>query len=210
MVAQHERQLTALSMREKLGMSLYSVALFIHVSSAICLFIGMGIWLIGIAAIAHATRVEQVRTLADLMLMVRLVVPVSAFLVITAGLTMALTTWGLQTSWIAVALGGLILIGPIGTWVIDPKVRTMCALAHTLPDGPMSASLAALTHDCVLRIALHTTTAMLFGIIFLMTVKPAFMVAIGVMVISAFLGVVSAIAFVRATRNGASERHQSV
>ena len=93
-------------------MGLYSIMLFLHVSSAICLFIGMGIWLFGITAIARATRVEQVRTIADLMLMARLVVPVSAFLVIVAGLTMARIAWGLQTGWIAVALGSLVIIEP--------------------------------------------------------------------------------------------------
>src|SRR5882724_6989085 len=145
-------------------MGLYSIMLFLHVSSAICLFVGMGIWLFGITTIARATRVEHVRTIAELMLMARLVVPVSAFLVIVTGLTMALTVWGLQTSWIVVALGGLIFIGPIGTWLIDPKVRTLGALAHTLPDGPVPATLATRTHDGVLRVALHTTTALLFGI----------------------------------------------
>ena len=187
-------------------MGLYSIMLFLHVSSAICLFVGMGIWLFGITAIARATRVEQVRTIADLMLMARLVVPVSAFLVIVAGLTMALTTWGLQTSWIAVALGGLILIGPIGTWLIDPKVRTMSALAHTLPDGTVPSTLAARTHDGVLRIALHTTTALLFGIIFLMTTKPALTSAVGAMLIAALLGLASAILCVRSQGVGASER----
>ena len=187
-------------------MGLYSGMLFLHVSSAICLFVGMGIWLFGITAIARATRVEHVRTIADLMLMARLVVPVSAFLVIIAGLTMALTAWGLQTSWIAVALGGLILIGPIGTWIIDPKVRTMNALAHTLPDGPMPSTLAARTQDGVLRIALHTTTALLFGIIFLMTTKPLLTSAIAAMLIAACLGVASALPFVRARGAGASER----
>jgi hypothetical protein len=185
-------------------MSLYSIMLFLHVSSAICLFVGMGIWLFGITAIARATRVEQVRTIADLMLMVRLVVPASAFLVIAAGLTMALTTWGLQTSWIAVALGGLILIGPIGTWLIDPKVRAIGALAHMLPDGPVPSTLATHTHDGILRIALHTTTALLFGIIFLMTTKPLLTSAIAAMLIAACLGVASAVPFVRARGEGVS------
>jgi hypothetical protein len=187
-------------------MGLYSIMLFLHVSSAICLFVGMGIWLFGITAIARATRVEQVRTIADLMLMVRLAVPVSAFLVIVAGLTMALTTWGLQTSWIAVALGGLILIGPIGTWLIDPKVRAIGALAHMLPDGPVPSTLATRTHDGVLRIALHTTTALLFGIIFLMTTKPLLTSAIAAMLIAACLGVASAVPFVCRRGAGASER----
>jgi hypothetical protein len=122
------------------------------VSAAICLFIGFGIWLFGISAIARAARVEQIRTLTDVMLMVRLVVPVSALLVIAAGLTMALTAWGLQTGWIAVALGGLVIVGSIGTWVIDPKVRAMATLAHTLPDGPLPATLVAHSRDILLRL----------------------------------------------------------
>jgi len=188
------------SFEEEATMSLYSIMLFLHVSSAICLFIGMGTWLFGITAIARATRVEQVRTIADLMLMARLVVPVSAFLVIVAGLTMALTAWGLQTSWIVVALVGLIFIGPIGTWIIDPKVRTIGALAQTLPDGPMPSALAARTQEGVVRIALHTTTALLFGIIFLMTTKPLLTSAIITIVVAAVLGFASGILFRRARR----------
>jgi hypothetical protein len=189
-----------LQVREEPDMSLYSMMLFIHVSAAICLFIGFGIWLFGITVIAHAACVEQVRTLADVLLMVRLVVPVSALLVIVAGLTMALTTWGLQTGWIAVALGGLVIVGPIATWVIDPRVRAMAALAHTLPDGPLPTQLAERTHDRVLRLALHTTTALLFGIVFLMTTKPVLTSALGAMVVSAFLGLVSGILLVRVRR----------
>src|SRR5262245_19081944 len=164
-------------------MSLYTLMLFVHVSGAVSLFIGFGIWLFGITAIARAARVEQVRTLADLMLMARMVVPVSAFVVIAAGLTMALTVWGLQTGWIAVALGGLGIIGPVGAWVIDPKVHGIATLARSLPNGPLPAPLSARTHDRVLRTALHTMTAMLFGIIFLMTTKPALdgaLIALGV------------------------------
>jgi hypothetical protein len=186
-------------------MSLYTIMLFFHVSGAICLFIGFGIWLLGITRIARAVQVEQVRTLADLLLMVRLVVPVSAFVVIAAGLTMALIAWGLQTGWIAVALASLILIGSIGTWVIDPKVRAIAKLADTLPDGPLPTTLAERSNDPVLRLALHTIAAMLFGIIFLMTTKPAFLSAIGAMVISAFLGLASGVLLVRARHTTPSD-----
>ena len=181
-------------------MSLYSLMLFVHVSSAICLFIGMGIWLFGITAIARASRAEQVRALADLMLMARLAVPASALLVIGAGLMMALTAWGLQTGWIAVALGSLVIIGPIGTWVIDPKVRAMATLAHAQPDGLLSPKLAERSHDLFLRTALHTMIALLFGIVFLMTTKPAFISAIAAMLIAALLGLASALPLARARR----------
>ena len=187
-------------------MSLYSLLLFFHVGGAICLFIGMGIWLFGSIAIASAARVEQVRTLADLILMARLLVPVGAFVVIAAGLTMTLQVWGVQTGWIAVALGSLVIIGPIGAWVIDPKVRAIATLAHTLPDGPLPMPLAVRTHDRVLRTALHTMTAMLFGIIFLMTAKPVLTVAIGAMVVSALLGLASGLPLVRARDASPSRR----
>jgi hypothetical protein len=76
-------------------------------------------------------------------------------------------------------------------------------------DGPLPVSLAERTHDLLLRIALHTMTAMLFGIIFLMTTKPGLTSAIGVMLISALLGVGSTVPLVRAKRAGSSERiHQ--
>jgi hypothetical protein len=181
-------------------MSLYSLALFVHVSSAICLFIGFGTWFLGITAIARSGRVEQVRTLADLLLMVRLVVPASALLVIIAGLTMTQIAWGIQTGWIAVALGSLVIIGPVGTWVIDPKVRSIAALANTLPDGPLPTALTQRTHDAVLHLGLHILIAMLFGIIFLMTIKPVLISAIITMVIAAFLGLASGVLFMRARR----------
>jgi hypothetical protein len=187
-------------------MSLYTSMLFIHVSGAVCLFIGMGIWLFGSAAIASAARVEQVRAVADLMLMVRNVVPASALLVIVAGGIMTRTAWGFQTGWIAVALGSLVVIGPIGTWVIDPKVRTIGRLAHTLPDGPLPSALAERTQDRLLRLALHTMIAMLFGIVFLMTTKPALTSAIGAMAVSALLGLASSIPFVRARHTASSDR----
>jgi hypothetical protein len=189
-------------------MSLYTLLLFVHVSGAICLFIGMGIWLFGITAIGRAARVEQVRTLADLMLMARLAVPAGAFVVIAAGLAMTRIAWGLQTGWIAVALGSLVIIGPIGTWVIDPKVRAVAALAHTLPDGPLPITLAERTHDRVLRLALYTMTAMLFGIVYLMTAKPALTSAVGAMVASALLGLASSLPFLRARPTTLSDRLQ--
>jgi predicted integral membrane protein DUF2269 len=198
--------LPAFEREEEVTMSLYSSMLFVHVSGAVCLFIGMGIWFFGITASARASRVEQVRTLADLMLMVRIVVPGSALLVIAAGLTMTVTAWGFQTGWIAVALASLVIIGPIGTWVIDPKVRRIAALAHTLPDGPLPATLAACTHDLILRLGIQTLTAMLFGIIFLMTTKPALTSAVGAMLFAALLGVASGIPLMHARHSSSSMR----
>jgi hypothetical protein len=179
-------------------MSLYTLLLFVHITGAVCLFSGMGIWLFGIAAIVRATRVEQIRTLADLLLMVRLVVPASALLVIAAGVAMTWIAWGFQTGWIVVALGSLGVIGPIGTWVVDPKVRAIANLAQALPDGTLPPILGERAHDRVLRLAIDMLVAMLFGIVFLMTTKPSLVVGLAVMVVSALVGLVSSAPFLLA------------
>ena len=128
-------------------MSLYTLLLLVHISGAVCLFSGIGIWLFGIAAIARATRVEQIRTLADLLLMVRLVVSASA-----------------------------------------------------LPNGALPPILSGRTRDRVLRMAIHMLVAMLFGIVFLMTTKSSLVGGLAVMVISAFVGLVSSAPFLLASQ----------
>jgi hypothetical protein len=84
--------------------------------------------------------------------------------------------------------------------VVDPKVHTIAKIAHTLPDGPVPATFAQYTQGTVLRLSLHTLIAMLFGIIFLMTVKPPLTNAIGVMLVSLFLGLFSGIPLLLAER----------
>ena len=106
--------------------------------------------------------------------------------------------WGFQTAWILVALGSLGIIGPVGTWVVDPKVRAIANLAHTLPDGSLPPILGGRAHDRVLRMAIHMLVAMLFGIVFLMTTKPSLVGGLAVMVVSALIGLVSGVSFLLA------------
>jgi hypothetical protein len=49
-------------------MSLHTFALWLHESGAIAAFVCLGIWLFGLAALRLATQVEQVRTLAGLIM----------------------------------------------------------------------------------------------------------------------------------------------
>src|SRR5690348_9609806 len=106
-------------------MSLYTLALFMHVSGAIGTFISLGVWLFGLAALRRARRVEQVRALAWLIIMASPLMVGSVILIGLAGLYMALSTWGLATSWIAVSLVSVVLIGPIGAFVLDPRMRAI-------------------------------------------------------------------------------------
>src|SRR5258707_15389866 len=134
-------------------MSIYMMALFLHVSGAIGTFVSLGIWLFGLSGLRRANLVGQVRALVWLIIIASPLMVMSVLLLGVGGFEMALTTWGLSTPWIAVSLVSVVLIGPIGALRLDPRIRTIVALAREPPDGPLSDAHILRTHDPVLVIA---------------------------------------------------------
>src|SRR5579859_3827344 len=137
-------------------MSLYTLALFGHVSGAIGTFVSLGIWLFGLAALRRSSRVEQVRALAWLIIMASPLMVLSVLLLGLAGFAMALSTWGLLTPWIGVSLVSVVLIGPIGAFVLDPRMRTIFAQAQAASEGPLPDQVRRRTHDPLLFTAAST------------------------------------------------------
>jgi hypothetical protein len=196
-------------------MSLYTLALFVHVSGAIGAFVSLGIWLFGLAALRRARRVEQVRAIAWLVIVASPLMVVSVLLLGLAGFAMALSTWGLLTPWIAVSLVIVVLIGPIGAFVLDPRMRTILAEAQEVPDGPLPDHLHTRTHDPILGTAASTLTTLLLGIVFLMTTKPEPFIALLVMGIALVLGLLVSLPVWSAARRriphtAPSESHNEV
>jgi hypothetical protein len=112
-----------------------------------------------------------------------------------AGFEMALSTWGLSTPWIVVSLVSVVLVGPMGAFVLDPRMRTIIALGREVPSGPLPDALDRRTHDPILGTSAHTLVAILLGIVFLMTTKPALFMSLLAMTAAAVLGLVSSIPF---------------
>ncbi len=182
-------------------MNLYSVVLFLHVCGAIGIFIGVGLQLFSLMALRRARRVEQVQAIIWLITLSDRVSTGSAVLTIAAGLYMALTVWGLQTGWIAVTLASLaVLLGPLLAGIIEPRMRVIVAMSQAAADGPLPATLRAHIYDPVLGTALQTVTAVILGIVFLMTNKPSFGAAILVMGIFLMLGLASSLPLWHAAR----------
>ena len=71
-------------------MSLYTIALFLHVSGAVGTFVCLGIWMFGLAALRRAQRVEQVRAIVWLIIVAS---PLMVFsvLLITSIIVMGIT-----------------------------------------------------------------------------------------------------------------------
>jgi hypothetical protein len=174
-------------------MNRYTIELFLHVSGAIGAFVSIGIWLFGLSALRRARRVEQVRAIAWLITIASPLMVLSVLLIGVAGLAMALSTWGLQTPWIAVALMSFVLIAPVGPFVLDLRMRSIKALAGEAPDGLLPDTLDKRTHDPILGTAAQTLASVLLGIVFLMTTKPPFATSITVMVAACSLGLLSSL-----------------
>lgn len=181
-------------------MSIYTIVLFLHVSGAIGYFIGIGAWLFGLAGLRRAQRVEQVRSLTNLIGMTGPLFGISILFILAAGLYMAITAWSLQTGWIAVALISLVLMAPFGTAIIEPRRRALSRLANEEPDGPLPETLKQRIQDPVLGTSVQTLATLLFGIVFLMTTKPSLPVALIVMAVALALGLASGLFFSRPAR----------
>jgi hypothetical protein len=181
-------------------MNLYPLALFLHVSGAIDTFVSLGIWLFGLSALRRVRRVEQVRALAWLIIVASPLMVLSVLLLGLAGFAMALSTWGLSTPWIAVSLVSVVLVGPIGAFVLDPRMRTILTMTRAIADGPLPAALDQRIHDPILFTLTHMLVAILFGIVFLMTTKPSFVASLLVMAAAIVLGLISSLPFWPAAR----------
>ena len=83
---------------------------------------------------------------------------------------------------------------------VQPRLRVIAQLAREAPDGPLPAALFARTHDPVLVATPLTSSALLLGIVFLMTNKPALPEALLVMAIALVLGLASSVLIARPLR----------
>jgi len=182
----------------------YTIELFLHVMGAIVLFVAYGTLLFGALALRHAKRAEQVRAIAAPLVAGRRVgfenisviggVGVAGvLLLIVTGVDMASTAWNLRLGWIEVAIVGVLLVAPLGPFVIGPRLDAIAHIASEAPDGPISEALGKRIHDPILAAALQTGATVLLGIVFLMTNKPSLSASIIVMVIALILGLATAL-----------------
>lgn len=169
-------------------MNLYMIALFAHVVGAIGIFAGMGVWHFGIRALRQVERVEQVRLLTTLITASTRLVIGGILVLGVAGFYMAITVWGIQATWIIVATLAFLLLIPTSLLIIDPRVRAITTAARGLPDGSQPDELARRTRDPLLAAGLNVYIAILLGIVFIMTNKPATNVAILAAVVALALG----------------------
>ncbi|HEX3233873.1 MAG TPA: hypothetical protein VHR41_06730 [Gemmatimonadales bacterium] len=168
-------------------MSLYSIAVFLHVVGALGIFAAIGLEWTGLTNLRRAAGTTQVREWLRLLAAPRTVGGPSALLILASGIYMSATRWGPQ-AWILVALGGMVVVAAVGGAVGG---RRAAAIARALPaeGGSLSPTLRQQVNDPALIVSLWTRSALLLGIVFLMSVRPSWGGALAVMGIALVLGI---------------------
>ncbi len=170
-------------------MSLYNVALFLHVLGATGYSVATFISPLGLRSLRRAQRVEQARALLNLLEATGPISGISLLIVLVTGVYMASTAWGWRTPWIDVALVSFLLLLPTGA-VMGIRRHALAVQANQMPDGPLPDSLRCGIRDPLLGASTIMLLGLLLGIFFLMTVKPALVGSLIVMGISVVVSLV--------------------
>jgi hypothetical protein len=110
---------------------------------------------------------------------------IAAMLILVPGIYMMVAVWH-DATWGIFGLLDLILIGAIGGMTTGRKMKEMSKILKTENEHPQLGELAKSNS---LWLSIGIRTAILLGVIFLMTVKPGFAGSIITIVLSIILGV---------------------
>lgn len=176
----------------------YNIALFFHILGAVGIVGGSTLGHVLHARQMRARTNEQLGEVLGLSELLSKVMPISALLVLVAGLYMTITRWGFQYAWIDLSLLLLVGFGASAPLVFDPPIKAVRKLIAA--GEPVARSHA------LLGARGYSTTANIFtgesiAIVALMTLKPDWLPALIILVVAALIGV--ALVFVGAAPAGA-------
>jgi hypothetical protein len=168
-------------------MSVYTIALFLHILGALGMFAAFGIEWAAAESLRRATDVAQARPWIRVLRSLRRMVGPSAATILVTGIYMGTTVSGRQ-AWIGLGLLGLVFLALLGAGVTG---RRVAVIARDLDSGSTKGeSLRLRLQDPVLIVSLRLRTAVATGIVFLMTSKPAAGLSLAAMGAAVALGLV--------------------
>jgi uncharacterized membrane protein len=170
-------------------MTLYSNVLFVHIASALALFLGYGLeWTVS-ALFRHASTTDQARAWLRVYRVSPPVTGVALAVLIFSGGWLSAMTGGMNQGWLIASVAGIVVALLIGFAMILPRLR---AIRGTLPEANEALSPEALLQlqSGALPTMVRVRVMLAVGIVYLMTAKPPLGVSLIVLAITMVLGVV--------------------
>jgi hypothetical protein len=172
-------------------MTVYFTVLFIHVVSAIGLFIALAAEGAIVIRIRTAQSVDETQVFVDAFQRLRMIAIPCLLGVLVGGLYLA-SKWGRGTFWIPLALGATLLIMLIGGLVTGMRIaRLRDVLSRVEIDLPIK-TISAKTNDNALLISYGLRVGLGLGIVFLMTAKPDLLGSLGALAAGCGAGLLGA------------------
>jgi hypothetical protein len=172
-------------------MTLYSLALFIHIVGALGLFIGLGLEWASLWYLRRATTAEQAQQWLLVFALLRRLYPAAWAAILLAGIYMTATVWG-GVAWIGVAFAAMFLLPILGAAISGRRLAAI-GPALTAEQGWLSPALRQQLRDPLLWVSIQVRLAIAVGIVFLMTVKPGLGEALLALGLAVVLGLASAL-----------------
>lgn len=167
---------------------IYSILLFLHIVGAIGIFASMAIEQAALFNLRRASMNSQARQWLALMRPVRRITGPSALTLLVTGIYMMVTNWHNQ-AWAGSGLIGMILIALVGAGVTGRRMKTIGpAVFSGDVGGPLAPVLRERFADPVLRLSAWVRLGLALGIVFNMSVKPATLGAVVVLIVATAAG----------------------
>jgi hypothetical protein len=177
-------------------MTLYSIALFVHVVGALLLFVTLTVEGVAFRLLYRAATPEAAGAAAAMLRVNRMVGPLSALGVLIPGLYMTATTWG-GVAWIVVALVSWLMIAVLGA---VNGIRIVALVR--------SRALLTGIRNPLFLVSWMTRVGVALGVVFLMTVKPGAVASAVAIVLAAAAGAALGVGLSRARRTPAAREGQ--
>ena len=175
-------------------MTLYSIALFLHITGALGVFAALALDWVGISNLRRARTAEQVREWANAYRIVRVLGGAAVAALLIFGLYMTAVTWG-PTGWIGVGFLSLLLIAVLGAASGIRLSRILEVAARG--QGSLSEDLRGQLRAPLFAASVRARTGVALGVVFVMTTKPDVVVSLGVVAVALALGLASAVPVLR-------------
>jgi len=153
-------------------MDIYRWLLFGHLFGVVAMVTGWAIYVASVDSLRRAQSVAQVRTLVGQATVGERILAGGGLLLIGFGVTLVVKFYDFSQPWIVGALGLVVVQGLLGAALVGPRTHRVQAALKDVPDGPLTAELAALARDRLLHLANRASIPVLVDIEFLMTLKP--------------------------------------
>ena len=169
---------------------LYSIMLFPHIIGVVGMLIAVGLTITGMLGMLYSKKTETLRVWASLAVKADGLLPLSVIIIFFPALYLVITAWGWHVAWINLSIAALIVMLFMGPSINLRRLKAILKAVDAETASTPSANLVNTVQDRLLWISVITMTTIAIAIVFLMTVKLAFigsLVTFGIAVVLGYI-----------------------